>query len=701
MLEGFARLKDFRAQLAAVGRDSWILFVAITIANASNYVFHVVLSRLMDPGDYGALNAVLAILIWLSVPFGAVQTTVAKRLAARREGDENENLFRPLMIVGLALALVFAFSSPLLQRFLRLDSIWTALFVATYVLPALALTVCRGVFQGRLQFHRLALVSVLPMLVRLAVGIPLVRAGAGVPGAVAASVIAETLGVMLSLWLLTGDRSRIFNLGARSWKALKEVLPALSGLAAMWLLIELDVILARRFLVPDEAGAYAAAGLLARAVLFVPGAVSLVALPHFSRQRGRGADAHKWLLSTTALVVGLGVGTAIVLAVAADLAVGLTFGEKYAAAAGYLPMLAFAMVGMGLANLLVFFHIAAGSRIFQMLWLIVAAEAAAIALLHSGGSALPTIVAITAWITAVFGFLAARSVSLSPVLVSRLPRDSQMQGSDPVGTGESPEISLVVPSYNGGLALERSVRGMIALLDTLDRPFEVIVVSDGSTDDSARTLQRVSPRVSVIHYGQRHGKGVALRVGMTSARGRYVAFADGDGDLDVVELKSFLTLMDMYDPDMVIGSKRHPLSVVEYPSSRRIMSWCYQRLVRLLFGLNVRDTQTGMKLIRRDVLDAVLPRMLEKRYAFDLEFLVVARRLGYTRFFEAPVKLNYRFSSTISPRAVFRILLDTAAIFYRCYILRFYDFPLPEPLTTTSSAYSAQMGGLAEHAAGP
>jgi hypothetical protein len=149
----------------------------------------------------------------------------------------------------------------------------------------------------------------------------------------------------------------------------------------------------------------------------------------------------------------------------------------------------------------------------------------------------------------------------------------------------------------------------------------------------------------------------------------------------------------------VIGSKRHPLSNVDYPITRRVMSWCYQRLVRILFGLNVRDTQTGMKLIRRNVLDAVLPRMLEKRFAFDLEFLVVAKRLGHSRFLEAPVRLDYKFASSVSPRAVFRILVDTAAIFYRLYILRFYDYAVPPPIGTP--VYAAQMAGLAEHAAGP
>ena len=102
-------------------------------------------------------------------------------------------------------------------------------------------------------------------------------------------------------------------------------------------------------------------------------------------------------------------------------------------------------------------------------------------------------------------------------------------------------------------------------------------------------------------------------------------------------------------------------------------SWGYQQVVRIGFRLNIRDTQTGIKLIRRDVLSAVLPRMVEKRFAFDLELFVIARRLGYKRFLEAPIRLRHQFTSTVSWRSVYRSLLDTMAIWYRLRVLHFYD----------------------------
>jgi hypothetical protein len=93
----------------------------------------------------------------------------------------------------------------------------------------------------------------------------------------------------------------------------------------------------------------------------------------------------------------------------------------------------------------------------------------------------------------------------------------------------------------------------------------------------------------------------------------------------------------------------------------------------MLFHLKLRDTQTGLKLFKRKVLEDVVPLLAIKGFAFDLELLVVARRLAYTKVMEAPVDLDYQFQSTVSPKAVFNVLWDTAAIFYRLRILRYYD----------------------------
>jgi hypothetical protein len=98
--------------------------------------------------------------------------------------------------------------------------------------------------------------------------------------------------------------------------------------------------------------------------------------------------------------------------------------------------------------------------------------------------------------------------------------------------------------------------------------------------------------------------------------------------------------------------------------------------VKILFGLKIRDTQAGIKVFRKEVLEAILPRLIEKRFAGDLEMLVVAKKLGFKRIFEAPIKLNYNFaeiSSAATLSSILKIFLDTLAVFYRSNFLKYYD----------------------------
>jgi hypothetical protein len=181
------------------------------------------------------------------------------------------------------------------------------------------------------------------------------------------------------------------------------------------------------------------------------------------------------------------------------------------------------------------------------------------------------------------------------------------------------------------------------------------------------------PRVRALRYDRNMGKGYALRTGTAAATGRWVAWIDSDLDLDPTRIGDFLDRARREELDVVVGSKRHPDSEVAYPTRRRVYSWLYQQLVRLMFQLDVRDTQVGMKLFRREVLDEVMPVVLVKRYAFDLEVLAVARSFGFRRITEAPIRLDWQFTASgVDPRAIAHALWDTAAVFYRLRLLRFY-----------------------------
>jgi glycosyltransferase involved in cell wall biosynthesis len=239
-------------------------------------------------------------------------------------------------------------------------------------------------------------------------------------------------------------------------------------------------------------------------------------------------------------------------------------------------------------------------------------------------------------------------------------------------------LTAIVPVYNGGEEIVDNV-GVIrrALASGLPgEDVEVIVVSDGSIDETAEQLLAARGDVGfrLIHYDRNLGKGYAVKAGALASRGDWIALIDADLDLDPAAVPYYLDVARGEHLDFAIGSKRHPESLVHYPRSRRIASWWYQQLNRLLFRLDVRDTQVGMKVFHRRVVDEVFPLLLVKQFAFDLELLAVSKALGFGRVRELPVRLEYRFTgSAIGSRTVLRALLDTAAVFYRLRVLRTYQ----------------------------
>lgn len=203
-------------------------------------------------------------------------------------------------------------------------------------------------------------------------------------------------------------------------------------------------------------------------------------------------------------------------------------------------------------------------------------------------------------------------------------------------------VTVIVPVFNEALAIVDNLDLLISEIEEHFTAFEILIISDGSKDGTnARVFQFKYPGVRLIIQEKNQGKGAAIRKGFLEARGDYIFFIDGGMELHPKELRIFLGLMRLYEADIVLGSKRHPQSKVYYPWYRRALSWVYQKCIHSLFDLNVTDTQVGMKLFRREVVQAVLPEMKTDRYGFDLELLSLARIYGFTQILEAPIELNY------------------------------------------------------------
>ncbi len=240
-------------------------------------------------------------------------------------------------------------------------------------------------------------------------------------------------------------------------------------------------------------------------------------------------------------------------------------------------------------------------------------------------------------------------------------------------------LSLIIPVYRQENTIVKNIRQIQSVLDSIRYDYEIIVVIDGLVDNSFKKLKTAGyAKVKTLAYKKNQGKSYAIRIGMQKAKGDYVMFLDSGMEINPNGISMLLEHMEWYDADIVVGSKRHLASQVEYPLIRRILSDGYYFIVKLLFGIRIHDTQAGIKVFRKQVLEKVLPRLVEKKFAGDLEMLVVADALGFHRIYEAPIKLNYHLGTITSAatlQAIFNILLDTMAIWYRKNILRYYQRP--------------------------
>lgn len=238
------------------------------------------------------------------------------------------------------------------------------------------------------------------------------------------------------------------------------------------------------------------------------------------------------------------------------------------------------------------------------------------------------------------------------------------------------KVSIIMPAYNESDHIVTSLQETVDTFEQFGCDYEIIVMDDGSLDDTYQKAQNFSAdcgKICVRKNQTNFGKGRSLKKAFRHTTGEYIVFLDADLDLHPKQVEDLFDVMRRCDADIVIGSKRHPDSKVNYPLQRKIISNGYYYLIRAMFGLPVRDTQTGIKVFKRKVLEAVFPKVLIKRYAFDLELLVIAHHLKY-KIAEAPITLHFqRPFNRIKMQHIWHTWWDTAAVFYRMYILRYYD----------------------------
>ena len=236
-------------------------------------------------------------------------------------------------------------------------------------------------------------------------------------------------------------------------------------------------------------------------------------------------------------------------------------------------------------------------------------------------------------------------------------------------------VSILVPVYNIEKNIEKNINILIEKISPFMTNFEIIISDDGSDDNSKKAIEKIcaeNKNIIGVYSKENHGKGNALKRACEIANGKYIIFCDGDMEIDPSQLENFFEIMNKENADIVIGSKRHKNSVVNYSNTRKIISFVYFMFVKIFFHLPIQDTQTGLKLFKREAIINIFPRILVKAFAYDLEVLVACNSNG-KKIVSAPVIVNpNRHFGLIKLSVLWKTFIDTLAIFYRLNIVKFY-----------------------------
>lgn len=233
------------------------------------------------------------------------------------------------------------------------------------------------------------------------------------------------------------------------------------------------------------------------------------------------------------------------------------------------------------------------------------------------------------------------------------------------------DLSFVIPAYNEEVFIEDTLGTLDLAIKEKMFQYEIVVVDDGSKDKTFMKAMQYAKRnghVKVIRYDRNAGKGFAIKTGVMESTGDVVIFIDGDMEIDLSTLSMYVEALE--NADIVIATKWHPSSTVSMPLSRKMLSRTFNVLVRILVGFNFKDTQVGLKVMKRSAVDKIFPRLAVKRYAFDVELLTLAHLYGL-KIVELPVKI--KLDSSFKPKDTWHMFVDLLGIAYRLRIIHWYQ----------------------------
>ncbi len=381
-------------------RAGAIVFAGVGLTNLCNYVFHALSAHALGPASYGDVATLAVVSGILTLPLGGAQVFVARHVARQvapsgtlQDGSYVSGFAAASAAAGGLLTLALLAFSPLIQSALSIRSLWAVVFGILFTVPSFLAPVLLGAIQGLQRFVLFAVALGLPSVLRVALAELALTAGLGVPGVMAATLLAGLCAVAIPLVALRASlgfpthwRPRLPRSEARA------LVPVLAGMLAVTCLSSDDLVAAKVSLSAHDAGLYSSASLIGRVILYLPAAIVTVLLPRVSARvsaaRGTTQIYARSLVATGVFCLAVTAAYAAV----PQLILRATFGAKYEGIAPILWMFGAAMTIYALLNVVLTYRIGHGET--MTCWLLLAGaiiQACVFALAHSSARELVTV----------------------------------------------------------------------------------------------------------------------------------------------------------------------------------------------------------------------------------------------------------------------------------------------------------------------
>jgi len=396
-------------------RPTMLMFLAIVIGSGCDYLFQIYMGRNLGPEGYSELNALLAIFYIVAVPTQIIGIFLTKYISKfRSEGREGQIawLLQRMLLFGLVFGILAVTGlyllAPYLSTFMALPSSYPFVLLMLIVMVTMIFSLDNGANQGLQRFRYNAAYNITGPAAKLVVGITMVIAGYGVMGALGGVLMGVTFaGIVGILGVRDYLRRKPERLepGEPAGMARYLVIPAVSVIAST-VMLNIDIILARQYLGPTEAGIYIVASVLAKVIFYLPGGINMVLLPKICEMYHKKMDAARLVRISAAWSLAFMLFFAFIYLIFPQQILQFLYGQQYIEAANALSILGFAMTFFALSGLIVNYGLAVGSKRFIAVYsMFVVLEVSLIVLFHDSATQIALNMLVTSLLLAFTSWL--------------------------------------------------------------------------------------------------------------------------------------------------------------------------------------------------------------------------------------------------------------------------------------------------------